>query len=528
MKPISPPGVLTAMAASLFLAGVLNAAAAPSLALSARNRVRAGADSNQWRIVEREVELDPKKTAIVICDMWNQHWCQGATRRVAEMAPRMNEVVKNARERGMFIIHCPSDTMKYYEDTAGRKLAQAAPKAEPKVPLQRWCSLDKTKEASLPIDDADGGCDDSPRCKHPPYPWTHQIDRIEIKDGDAITDSAEAYYLMQQRGIDNVIVMGVHLNMCVLGRPFSIRQMVNQGKNVLLMRDLTDTMYNSRARPFVPHTVGTQLMLEHVERYWCPTISSVGFLGGREFKFTEDRWPTVLFLIGDEEYKTGETVFDWARQELEWRGVSATFVIDDPKLPPTFAGLEKLPQADALFLSLKRRSLSPEQMKLLTNFLASGKPVVGIRTASHAFGARKIEDGRLAWDTFDREVFGGHYQNHYGKGPATVVNVPKAATAHPLVIGLPTNGMTFASHLYKCRDLGPATGVILNGSLADKPDVVEPVAWINTNASRRVFYTSLGTPEDFQQPAFRRLLLNAVLWAVEQPVPPADAALARP
>ena len=88
--------------------------------------------------------------------------------------------------------------------------------------------------------------------------------------------------------------------------------------------------------------------------------------------------------------------------------------------------------------------------------------------------------------------------------------------------------MKFASHLYKCRDLAPTTQVILNGRLEDKPEIVEPIAWINTNASRRVFYTSLGSPEDFQQPAFRRLLLNSVLWALERSAPPANAVLARP
>ncbi len=213
------------------------------------------------------VTIPAEKTAIVICDMWDRHWCEGATRRVGEMAPRMNEVIKVARQKGAFIIHCPSDTMKHYADTPQRKRAQAAPKAEPRVPLKNWCHLDPTKEAPLPIDDSDGGCDDSPQCKN--YgAWKQQIPVIEIADGDAITDSAEAYNLMRERGIENVIVMGVHLNMCVLGRPFSIRQLVAQGLKVFLMRDLTDTMYNSRKRPFVPHWAGTDLMVEHVEKYW--------------------------------------------------------------------------------------------------------------------------------------------------------------------------------------------------------------------------------------------------------------------
>ena len=115
-----------------------------------------------------------------------------------------------------------------------------------------------------------------------------QIADIEIHDQDAITDSAEAYYLMYQKEITNVIVMGVHTNMCVLGRPFSIRQMVYQGQNVLLMRDLTDTMYNSKQSPFVSHFRGTDLVVQHIERHWCPTITSTDFLTGSPFRFKYD------------------------------------------------------------------------------------------------------------------------------------------------------------------------------------------------------------------------------------------------
>ncbi|MCI0747578.1 MAG: c-type cytochrome, partial [Verrucomicrobia subdivision 3 bacterium] len=85
-----------------------------------------------------------------------------------------------------------------------------------------------------------------------------------------------------------VIVMGVHANMCVLGRSFAIRQMVLLGKNVLLMRDMTDTMYNSRMRPKVNHFRGTDLVVEHIERYWCPSITSTAFTGKPEFRFKDD------------------------------------------------------------------------------------------------------------------------------------------------------------------------------------------------------------------------------------------------
>ncbi|MGB8166911.1 MAG: cysteine hydrolase family protein [Chthoniobacteraceae bacterium] len=237
----------------------------------------------------RTLEWNPRQTALVICDMWDTHTCPNSAARVGEMAPRVNEFAKAARARGALIIHCPSNTLDFYKDHPGRKLAMDAPKVDPPVPLEKWCHVDLTAEAPLPIDDSDGGCD-CPRTwkKGDPYPWTRQHAGIEIVPGDAITDSAEAYYLMRQRGIENVIVCGVHLNMCVLGRPFAIRQLVRQGLHVALVRDLTDTMYNPERAPSVTHFEGTRLMIGHVEKYWCPTITSAALLGGAEFRFKGD------------------------------------------------------------------------------------------------------------------------------------------------------------------------------------------------------------------------------------------------
>jgi hypothetical protein len=73
--------------------------------------------------------------------------------------------------------------------------------------------------------------------------------------------------------------MGVHTNMCVLGRPFGIRQQVRLGMNVALARDLTDAMYDPRQRPHVPHDRGTELVVEHIERYWCPSVLGQDLMG---------------------------------------------------------------------------------------------------------------------------------------------------------------------------------------------------------------------------------------------------------
>lgn len=250
------------------------------------------------QVVERTVEWAPQKTALIICDMWDNHWCQGAARRVEELAGPMNKVIAAARQRGLLIIHAPSTTVDFYKDSVPRKRAQSARFAKTNSPLSTverwgtaWCYPDPKREPDLPIDDTDMGCDCEKKCEIIP-PWTRQIKSIDIADEDAITDNGqETFNLLAERGIDNVIIMGVHLNMCVLGRPFAIRQLVAQGKNVLLVRDMTDTMYNSRMKPFVNHFDGTDLVVAHVEKNWCPSITSTDFVGGKPFRFAEDKGP---------------------------------------------------------------------------------------------------------------------------------------------------------------------------------------------------------------------------------------------
>lgn len=276
----------------LMLASPLSLAG-QTLNLTLRDRVTTADAKSGAR--ERKVAWEPRKTAIIICDMWDDHWCQGAARRVVELAGPMNGVIKQARARGVFIIHAPSSVTKFYEGTPARKLAQAAAFAKTPAPLSAaerwgtaWCWPDTTREAELPIDDSDMGCDCLVKCKIREA-WTRQISTLEIADGDALTDNGqETCNLLAERGIDNVILMGVHLNMCVLGRPFGIRQMVKMGKQVALARDFTDTMYNHEMRPRVDHFAGTDLVIEHIEKYWCPSFTSADLTGGKPFHFRED------------------------------------------------------------------------------------------------------------------------------------------------------------------------------------------------------------------------------------------------
>jgi nicotinamidase-related amidase len=212
--------------------------------------------------------IDPAKCAVVVCDMWDDHWCKSAAARCAELAKQTEPVLKACRASGMTIVHCPSDTMAFYKDHPARKRAVAVKKAEPP----------KAKDLPsppLPVDDSDGGCDDEKPAKQF-RAWTRQHAAITIdEEKDYVTDSgAEVYSIMKEKGIDTLFVLGVHTNMCVLNRTFAIKQMVKWGVRTFLVRDLTDAMYNPKMRPMVTHDKGTQLVIEYIETHWCPSVES--------------------------------------------------------------------------------------------------------------------------------------------------------------------------------------------------------------------------------------------------------------
>lgn len=258
---------------------------------------------DEYRVVAKNWQVQAPKVAIIVCDMWDSHHSLNAVRRVIEIAPRMNEVLEKGRALGMLIIHAPSSCMEPYKDHPGRKLAQDAPKAK-NLPdqIDKWCyKIPAEEKGKYPIDQTDGGDDSDPveEAKHqeelkaqgrnPRAPWKAQIDVLKIHDQDPISDSGvEIWNLLEARGIEQVILVGVHTNMCVLGRPFGLRQLAKNGKNVVLMRDMTDTMYNPKKAPFVSHFRGTDLIVEHIEKFVCPTITSNQVIGGSAFRFRND------------------------------------------------------------------------------------------------------------------------------------------------------------------------------------------------------------------------------------------------
>jgi nicotinamidase-related amidase len=495
-----------------FCIGATEAFSSDVLTLNARRRVEVEPGCGRWHSITEQVAWKPSETCIVVCDMWDDHWCKPSSARVAEMAPKMNEVIKAARDRGVFIIHCPSDTMEFYKDTPQRKLAQCAPVVKTEIALERWIRLMPDREGnSLPIDDSDGGCDCDPPVESR-RAWSRQHPAIEIAASDAITDSAEAFYLMKQRGIRNVIVMGVHTNMCVLGRPFSIRQMVLQGQNVVLMRDMTDTMYNPAKAPFVSHFTGNDLVAEHIEQHWCPTITSSDLTGRESFRFQDDHRKHLAIVVSEPEYKTEVSLTEFARTELG-KDFRVSIIYGDAKDGSILPGLEVLRSADIALFSLRRRTLTADQLAIVKDFIAAGRPLIGIRTANHSFCLRDkpAPEGRVDWREFDRDVIGGSYSNHHGVGPQTTITIADSVPEDsPFLQNVPVNELIGKGSLYQVNPLQTSAKPLLVGTIPDKPS--EPIAWTNSRSDGgTTFYTSLGHVDDFTQPAFCQLLKNACL-----------------
>ena len=171
--------------------------------------------------------------------------------------------------------------------------------------------------------------------------------------------------------------------------------------------------------------------------------------------------------------------------------------------------------ADLLFISVRRRAFKEKTMNLIRNHLSLGKPIIGIRTTSHAFDLKNspVPKGHQVWTEWDKKIIGGNYNGHYGKGKICSIEHFSKLVPHPILqnVKLP---FTTPATLYKNSPLSKSSTVLLQGRIKDSPS--EPVAWTNRTASKaKVFYTSLGHIEDFKKPAFKQLLRNAIKWCLK-------------
>ncbi|MCS7304185.1 MAG: ThuA domain-containing protein [Thermoguttaceae bacterium] len=233
---------------------------------------------------------------------------------------------------------------------------------------------------------------------------------------------------------------------------------------------------------------------------------------------TKSAPPYVVLVAYEDEYEAARTLRDFARLLQERYGCRTRLLVGQPEndLP----GLEVLAEADVLVLYVRRKALPVEQMKHIRAYVEAGRPLVALRTSSHAFALRtgSPPTPKQQWPEFDNQVLGGNYHGHTGKQyPATEIFVAPEAAKHPILAGIEPTKWQSRGSLYLVSPIDPKATVLLWGQAGPHK---EPVAWTRTYRGGRVFYTSLGHPDDFDHcPQFVRLLVQAVFWAMNRPVP---------
>jgi type 1 glutamine amidotransferase len=168
-------------------------------------------------------------------------------------------------------------------------------------------------------------------------------------------------------------------------------------------------------------------------------------------------------------------------------------------------GLEQLDNCDTALVFIKRMNLRGEQLARFKQYVTSGKPIVAVRTASHAV---------QTWLEFDREVLGGNYQSHHPVGPVTKIEVAATASKHPILKGVHITAAN--DSLYKNAGHSDDIDVLLRGTIPGEPS--EPLAWTRVHNGGRIFYTSLGAQETFEKEGFRQMLANALFWTANRSV----------
>jgi len=258
----------------------------------------------------------------------------------------------------------------------------------------------------------------------------------------------------------------------------------------------------------------------------------------------------VVLVSGDEEYRSEEALPQLAKILARHHGFDCTvvFAIDpatgqiNPNTNDNIPGLEKLASADLMVIATRFRNLPDEQMKHIDAFLKAGKPVVAMRTATHAFN---IPDGRTyrrySWDFpgegstqgFGRQVLGETWISHHGShgSESTRGLLAPDAKDHPILKGIKDGEIWGPTDVYGVRlplpgDSKPLVlGAVLAGMKPDSPPVageknepMMPVAWVKSyqidgGPKGRSFTTTMGAATDMTAEGTRRMLVNACYWA---------------
>jgi hypothetical protein len=257
----------------------------------------------------------------------------------------------------------------------------------------------------------------------------------------------------------------------------------------------------------------------------------------------------VVLISGDEEYRSEETLPQLGKILAVHHGFKCTvlFAVDpqdgtiDPNRNDNIPGLEALDQADLMIIFTRFRKLPDEQMKHIVDYVQSGRPIIGLRTATHAFDLPESTTyGRYGWRSkqwdggFGRQVLGETWISHHGAHgkQSTRGLIAPGAESHPILRGIKDGDIWGPTDVYGVRlplpgDSQPLVlGQVLEGMQpSDKPlegsknDPMMPLAWTKTYDAAggkrgRVFTTTMGASQDLASEGLRRLLLNATYWAV--------------
>lgn len=233
---------------------------------------------------------------------------------------------------------------------------------------------------------------------------------------------------------------------------------------------------------------------------------------------SKERRANIVFLISEDpdNYEAHRTVPVFAETLEREHGFKVTVIKGTgPREAFRFPGLEALAHADLLVVFCRRVALAPQQLDIIQDYLRAGGPLVGIRTANHAFSVREQpEQGHEAWWDFVPEVLGCENRGYGPVEPGTRVSVASGSHEHEILEGVSPLEWHSAGNLYLVAPLLDKNAkVLLNGAADNR---VEPIAWTRLSGNKgRVFYTSLGYPDDFKTEQFQKLLVNGIKWALK-------------
>jgi nicotinamidase-related amidase len=248
-------------------AAVTGAGGTVSLLLTRRTLTTAPNGTRTWRTGQTIVEVPACRTAVIVCDMWDRHWSAGATMRVGQLAPRIDQFCGLLRDAGVLVVHAPSDTIGAYQDSPARQRIAGCGPAPASLPVTT---------PPMPFLPSNGGSDtDDPLAADTPV-WSRQHAAIAIdEDRDVITDDGrELAAYLRAVGRGTVLVTGVHANMCILRRSFGLVELAGYGFSPVLVADLTDAMYDPADPPYVDHDMGNELVFGYIQAFVASTTHS--------------------------------------------------------------------------------------------------------------------------------------------------------------------------------------------------------------------------------------------------------------